>query len=125
MRFLCGGGIRAVPSQVLKNIIKKLKSRKHSRNSKHYDKCAIDLNLFKPEEITRGYMDSTTTLENTKVIKWHYCTETSDHAELGAHWKSLDPRCTWGGDWPIGDSNHYSIGEFSRAHPNPERITTT
>jgi hypothetical protein len=30
---------------------------------------------------------------------------------LGGKWKSLDPRCTWGGDFPRKDSNHFSFGE--------------
>jgi D-alanyl-D-alanine carboxypeptidase-like protein len=34
--------------------------------------------------------------------------EHSAWATLGAFWKSLDPLCRWGGDFP-GDSNHFSL----------------
>ena len=60
----------------------------HKENSMHYKRLAIDLNLFKGGE-------------------WLSLTE--DHKTLGEYWKSLDPMCTWGGDW--NDGNHYSYGE--------------
>ena len=60
--------------------------RLHSRKSSHYDRLAIDLNLFKDGD---------------------YLTETSDHEFAGKFWKSLGG--TWGGDWE--DGNHYSWGE--------------
>ena len=60
----------------------------HIANSFHYKRLAIDLNLFK---------------------KGRYLTSTKSHKPLGEYWKSLDPECTWGGDW--GDGNHYSYGE--------------
>lgn len=63
----------------------------HSKNSKHYDKLAIDINLFK-----NGV----------------YLTETYHHKPLGEFWKSLNPNCTWGGDFKRKDGNHYSWGEF-------------
>lgn len=57
-------------------------------NSYHKTRLAIDLNLFKDGKF----------LQNT-----------SDHAELGAWWKSQGG--TWGGDFKTPDGNHYSIGE--------------
>ena len=94
-------------------IVEYLTAHKHSRNSRHYDKCAIDLNLFKPEYFySKG---ASRTIK--KVMKWHYCTLTSDHAELGAYWKSLDPLCTWGGDFEEPDGGHYSIREFGKVRP--------
>lgn len=40
--------------------------------------------------------------------------ETEDFKEMGEYWKSLDPKCSWGGDFPSPDGNHFSYGE-SRA----------
>jgi hypothetical protein len=62
----------------------------HSKNSKHYQRLAIDLNLFK---------------------NGTYLTKTEDHEPLGAYWRSLHPNCTWGGDFDRKDGNHYSWGE--------------
>lgn len=59
-------------------------------NSYHTKKLAIDLNLFKDGK---------------------YLTSTEDHRQFGEYWKSLDPECTWGGDFKNSDSNHYSYGE--------------
>jgi hypothetical protein len=61
----------------------------HKPKSKHYDRLAIDLNLF---------------------LNGEFLDKTEDHLELGTYWKNLDPRCTWGGDWD--DGNHYSWEEF-------------
>lgn len=60
----------------------------HCENSYHYKRLAIDLNLFK----------------NGK-----YLIASEAHKPLGTFWKSLDPECSWGGDWQ--DGNHYSYGE--------------
>lgn len=60
----------------------------HVKGSKHYDRLAIDLNLFKDGE---------------------YLTETDDHRFLGEYWKSLGG--TWGGDFKRKDGNHYSWDE--------------
>ena len=62
----------------------------HKKNSFHYKRLAIDINLFKDDM---------------------YLTKTEDHAELGKFWKSLHPDCTWGGDFEDPDGNHYSYFE--------------
>ncbi len=63
-----------------------------SRSSRHGMRLAIDFNLYK---------------KNVPGPKgrWQYRTKTDDHAELGAHWKSLGG--IWGGDFPDPDGNHY------------------
>lgn len=58
------------------------------KNSNHKRKLAIDINLFLGGE----YLDMT-----------------EDHQRFGEFWKSLDPDCRWGGDFPTPDGNHYSI----------------
>jgi len=65
---------------------KKLRKRMHSRNSFHYKKLAIDINLFKDGK---------------------YLRRTVDHKPLGLFWESLGG--TWGGRFR--DGNHYSWGE--------------
>jgi len=55
-------------------------------DSKHKKRLAIDLNLFRKSGTT-----------------WVYCTNTSDHEELGAYWVTLGG--IWGGSWD--DGNHY------------------
>jgi hypothetical protein len=62
---------------------KKDEGRPHSKNSDHYDRLAIDLNLFK----------------NGK-----YLPNTEDHKPLGDFWEFLGG--TWGGRWK--DGNHYA-----------------
>jgi len=77
-----------------------LKSRpgnkpKHSKNSYHYRRRAVDLNLF------------------FKVNgKWEYQTTTEAHKELGTCWEALGG--TWGGRFTNPDGNHYSWGEGKR-----------
>jgi len=66
---------------------KKGEGRKHSKTSKHYDRLASDINLFK---------DSI------------YLTAKEDHAQFGAYWKALGG--VWGGDWKSADANHYQHG---------------
>lgn len=56
----------------------------HRLSSNHYNKLAIDLNLFK----------------NGK-----YLDKTEDHRELGEYWESIGG--AWGGRF--GDGNHYSL----------------
>jgi hypothetical protein len=58
----------------------------HIKDSFHYKRLAIDLNLFKDGV---------------------YLTETEDHRPLGEYWQSIGG--TWGGDFD--DGNHYSLGE--------------
>lgn len=60
----------------------------HSKNSFHYKRLAIDLNLF---------------------FDGRYLTKTEDHKILGDYWKSIGG--TWGGDFKRKDGNHYSLGE--------------
>lgn len=63
-------------------------------NSLHLDRLAIDLNLFRDGQ---------------------FLSKTEDHRPLGEFWKSLHPRCMWGGDFkdskgqPKPDGNHYSM----------------
>jgi len=59
-------------------------------NSYHKRRLAIDLNLFKDGK---------------------YLMSTGEHKPLGEYWKSLHPKCTWGGDFKNPDGNHYSFGE--------------
>ena len=61
----------------------------HSKNSKHYDKLAIDLNLF-----------------NNRGV---FLTRTKDHEPGGLFWESMGG--TWGGRFEKKDGNHYSLGE--------------
>mgnify|MGYP000742820938 CR=1 FL=1 len=56
----------------------------HKKFSKHYDRLAIDLNLFKD-----------------KV----YLKKTGDHMLLGLFWESLGH--VWGGRFKKPDGNHY------------------
>jgi len=56
----------------------------HIKNSRHYCRLAIDLNLF---------------------LSGVYLRETKDHLKLGAFWESLGG--TWGGRWQ--DGNHYQL----------------
>ena len=67
---------------------KKGEGRKHSNDSFHYKRLAVDFNLFKDGK---------------------YLTETSDHLFLGEFWESIGG--TWGGRFTRKDGNHYSFGE--------------
>lgn len=60
----------------------------HSPNSFHYQRLAVDLNLFKDKQWLR---------------------DTESHRVLGEFWKSIGG--TWGGDFKSPDGNHYSLGE--------------
>lgn len=60
--------------------------RIHKAGSKHNDKLAVDLNLFKDGK---------------------YLSSTKAHKELGEYWERLGG--SWGGRWD--DGNHYSWGE--------------
>lgn len=61
----------------------------HRHNSLHYDRLAIDLNLFK----------------NGK-----YLIKTEDHEPLGRYWESIGGN--WGGRFD--DGNHYSLSHEGR-----------
>lgn len=63
----------------------------HMKGSLHYQRLAIDLNLFK---------------KDMKGI-WRYCTSTEAHEPLGKYWKSIGG--SWGGDFRRKDGNHYSL----------------
>ena len=58
----------------------------HIKGSFHYDRLAIDLNLFKDGK---------------------YLEETESYRPLGEYWESIGG--SWGGHWD--DGNHYSLGE--------------
>lgn len=59
---------------------------KHMKNSLHYSRLAVDINLFKDGK---------------------YLTSTEDHLQFGEFWESLHGDCRWGGRF--SDGNHYSV----------------
>lgn len=61
----------------------------HKETSLHYDRLAIDLNLFRDGE---------------------YLISTEDHFPLGEFWESMGG--SWGGRF--GDGNHYSLEHEGR-----------
>ena len=63
----------------------------HCKNSNHYVRLAIDLNLFKDGK---------------------YLTETVDHQEFGEFWESIGG--SWGGRFSNPDGNHYSLEHQGR-----------
>lgn len=66
--------------------------RVHMKGSKHYEGLAQDTVLYA--------MDWKPVTINHPV--WQ---------ELGRIWKTLDPSCTWGGDFEKVDLNHFSWEE--------------
>ncbi len=60
----------------------------HINRSKHYDRLAVDLNLFRDG---------------------NYLTDTDLYRPLGSFWKAIGG--TWGGDFRSKDGNHFSLGE--------------
>jgi hypothetical protein len=65
----------------------------HMKDSLHYSRLAIDLNLF----------------VNGRWI------QSGDHPawqDLGGFWESLNPLCAWGGRF--GDANHFSLKHGGR-----------
>ncbi len=60
----------------------------HRKDSFHYERLAVDFNLF---------------------IDGVYQETTESHKPLGEYWKSIGG--TWGGDFKNPDGNHYSLGE--------------
>jgi hypothetical protein len=57
--------------------------------SLHCDRLAVDLQAFD--------------------VNGNYLTDKSAYQPLGDYWKSLDPRCRWGGDFTTVDADHFSI----------------
>jgi len=63
----------------------------HVTGSYHYQRLAVDLNLF---------------------IDNKYQTSTTAHTPIGEEWERLGG--TWGGRFRVKDGNHYSWGESKR-----------
>ena len=63
----------------------------HKKDSFHYIRLAVDLNLF-----INGRW------QKIDCPQWQ---------TLGNYWKNLDNECTWGGDFKEVDLNHFSYGE--------------
>jgi len=61
----------------------------HMKDSLHYSRLAIDLNLFR---------------------NGNYLTATEDHRPLGEYWESIGG--SWGGRF--NDGNHYSLSHWGR-----------
>lgn len=62
----------------------------HTTNSLHYQRLAVDFNLFIGDNWINGAHPA-----------WK---------ELGDYWKALDPLCRWGGDIAgLVDLNHFSM----------------
>ena len=61
----------------------------HMKDSLHYSRLAIDLNLFQ---------------------NGNYLTATEDHRPLGEYWESIGG--SWGGRF--NDGNHYSLSHWGR-----------
>lgn len=60
-------------------------------SSRHLQRLAMDFNLFQDGK---------------------YLQRTEEYRPLGDYWKSLDPRCIWGGDWKsFPDGNHFEMWE--------------
>jgi hypothetical protein len=59
-----------------------------TENSKHLNRLAIDLMLFKDDV---------------------FLTKTEDYTFLGDYWKELNTENVWGGDFSFGDGNHFQM----------------
>lgn len=57
-------------------------------HSLHIIRLAVDLNLF---------------------VGGDYKSDTDSYKSLGDFWKTLDPDCSWGGDFSKPDGNHFSL----------------
>lgn len=73
----------------------------HMKNSVHYQRLAIDLNLFVKDE--QG--------------DWTWVTNGRDPAwtALGLFWENISDHARWGGRFRQGDSNHFSFEHEGRA----------
>jgi hypothetical protein len=65
----------------------------HKKNSCHFIRLAIDINLFTKDGA--------------------YLIDTMAHKPFGDFWESLHPLCRWGGRF--NDGNHYSLEYEGRA----------
>lgn len=65
------------------------------QNSLHRERLAIDLLFTDPEGVD---------LDTKEGVE-----------PIGAYWKSLDPDCRWGGDFPRLDIWHFSLAFGGRA----------
>jgi hypothetical protein len=61
----------------------------HKKDSLHYLKCALDINLFKDG---------------------NFLLRTEDHKASGEKWESRHLMCRWGGRY--SDGNHYELLEW-------------
>jgi hypothetical protein len=57
--------------------------------SLHCDRLAVDLQLFD--------------------ASGNYLTAPAAYKFMGDYWKSLNPRCRWGGDFTTVDADHFSL----------------
>lgn len=69
----------------------------HMENSVHYDRLAIDLNLFYKGKYVRTYEEAPTVWER-----------------LGTIWKQTHELARWGGDFTSKDLNHFSFEHEGR-----------
>jgi len=76
--MVCGGSLK----------LAKTKIKSKTMNSKHLNKTAIDLNVFKDGE---------------------YLTKKEDVQFLGDYWESLHEKCKWGGNWRFLDTPHFQM----------------
>lgn len=76
-----------------RNVKGRFIDRVHIPQSLHYRGLAVDLACYDAD--------------------WVYIQDGShqDYSRLGKVWKSLDPMCTWGGDFSRPDPCHFSFGE--------------
>lgn len=74
----------------------------HRKGSAHGDKMAEDVNVY----LAGRYMDGLDIKgDGSGNGDW----QIPHWQKIGAHWKSLDQLCRWGGDFPNKDYNHFSI----------------
>lgn len=67
----------------------------HRKGGLHYQRLAIDLNLF---------------IEDQYIANYHQAWD-----DIGQFWKRLHNLCRWGGDFSHRDYNHFSIEHDGRA----------